>query len=85
MADMTATGTDAPVAPIGTQVSALAAKAPDAPAVTCAGVTSTKSRPRWLWLVKMSLSVGERLVLVSMSSCSSSSSGGRLRFSVERM
>lgn len=43
MADMTATGTDAPVAPIGTQVSALAAKAPDAPAVTCAGVTVNRA------------------------------------------
>lgn len=43
MADMTATGTDAPVAPIGTQVSALAAKAPDAPTVTCAAVTVNRA------------------------------------------
>jgi bile acid-coenzyme A ligase len=38
MADMTE-----PVPPIGTQVSALAAQAPDAPAATCDGVTVTRS------------------------------------------
>ena len=31
------------VPPIGTQVSALAAQAPDAPAVTCSGVTITRA------------------------------------------
>src|SRR5690349_2212215 len=43
MADMTDTLAATPVAPIGTQVSALAEQAPGAPAVTCSGVTVTRA------------------------------------------